>query len=94
MRDHEGASIPIVEFRIRAMGEHINHVIMLRAEEIAERVRAAVTATVENFNFESYVRSETENFLRHYMTEGAGGDAIRELAEKLGEQGLNKILRK
>lgn len=93
MSEHYGASIPLVEMRIRAMGEQVTHAVALHAEEIAERVRAQVAATVQNFNFESYVRSETEDFLRKYMTEGAGGDAVRDLAARLGDKALDKILK-
>lgn len=94
MSGHKGASIPIVELRIQAMGEHIITAVALRADEIAERVRSAVEHTVKHFDFESYVREETESFLRTYMSDGAGGDAVRDLAAELGESALNKILKR
>lgn len=94
MSGREGASIPVVEMRIRAMGEHVISHVMLMADDIADRVKTQVEATVKNFDFDSYVRSETEEFLRKYMTEGAGGDAVRDLAATLGEKALNKILGK
>lgn len=93
MSGHEGASIRIVELRIRAMGEHIISAVMLQAEQISDRVKTAVTHTVDNFDFESYVRSETEAFLREYMTTGEGGDAVRDLAASLGEKALNRIIK-
>ena len=93
MTDHNGESIPIVELRIRAMGEHIISHVALMADDIAARVAEQVKHTVDAFDFESYVRSETEQFLRGYVTDGAGGEAIRDLAAKLGEDALTHILR-
>jgi len=40
MTDHNGESIPIVELRIRAMGEHIISHVALMADDIAARVAA------------------------------------------------------
>ena len=87
-------SIPIIEMHIRAMGEHVIHATALMAEEISARVAAEVNRTVKNFDFESYVRSETEDALRSYMTEGGGHDVVVELANSLGEKALDKILKK
>ncbi len=94
LNGREGASIPVVEMRIRAMGEEVISAVMLRADEIAERVRLEVERTVKNFDFESYVRSETEAALRRFMTEGAGHDAVCDLAFELGDVALSRILKR
>ena len=93
MNSREGVSIPVVELRIRAMGEQIISSVALMADEISYRVAEQVKRVVDEFDFESYVRSETEIFLRQYISEGAGGDAVRDLAAKLGDDALNKILK-
>ena len=90
---HNLSSPPVVELQIRAMGEIITSQVALMAAEISDRVAHAVEQTVVNFDFESYVRSETEIFLREYMTEGAGGDAVRDIAQGLGQAALSKMFK-
>ena len=91
--NREDMQIPVVELKIRALGEEIVHATSLHADEIVDRIAHAVKTTVETFNFEKYVHYETERALEAYMTDGPGGEAIRDMAFKLGEQILNEKLK-